>query len=436
MSDINSVEPTSFARLDALSRRGRRGSSSGDGPGFDALVAEATSRMMKGLSAGKVGGYDTRPAGALGIAAPGTQQTPIPLPKVTDEEVEPSTADAEQPTTPTADGPTEPVQTGSGDPQAIAKTADASDQTTKTTPAAATAPIADIVPTTNTTPTTKTAPTTKVDGVAAIDPSITKATVSVAGQIILHAALDQVGAAYLAGGTSPDTGFDDTGLVRYAYRTVGVEMPAGASSQATMGVAIESIADALPGDLVSFGQPIDHVAIYAGNENIVHAPSTDEEIRVEEIERPVESIRRIVTPGTGPATQIEFTPGEMEQQYQPLFDAAGSEWDVEPALLAAIAETESNFNPVAVSPAGAQGLMQFMPATAREMNVDPWDPASAIDGAARYMRTSLNQFEDPELAIASYNAGRGAVSRYGGIPPFTETQNYVRKVVDAWRSRS
>jgi soluble lytic murein transglycosylase-like protein len=165
-------------------------------------------------------------------------------------------------------------------------------------------------------------------------------------------------------------------------------------------------------------------------------PSTDEAVRVEEIERPVESIRRIVTPGTGPATQIEFTPGEMELQYQPLFDAAGNEWDVEPALLAAIAKTESNFNPVAVSPAGAQGLMQFMPATAREMNVDPWDPASAIDGAARYMRTSLNQFEDPELAIASYNAGRGAVSRYGGIPPFTETQNYVRKVVDAWRSRS
>jgi cell wall-associated NlpC family hydrolase len=429
VTDINSVEPTSFARLDALARRGRRNGSNGDGPGFDALVAEATSRMMKGLSAGKVANHDTRPPGALGMAAQSTLQNPIPLPKLTEDDTEAPTVDAEQAVTPADDGTAVPGQVGSPEnTDEIAKANGVSNETTKTAQTSGVAPAAEVD--------AAVAPTTQVDAVAAIDPSITEATVSVAGQIILHAALDQVGAAYHAGGTSPDTGFDDTGLVRYAYRTVGVEMPAGASSQTTMGVAIESIADALPGDLVSFGQPTDHVAIYAGNENIVHAPSTDEAVRVEEIERPVESIRRIVTPGTGPATQIEFTPGEMELQYQPLFDAAGNEWDVEPALLAAIAKTESNFNPVAVSPAGAQGLMQFMPATAREMNVDPWDPASAIDGAARYMRTSLNQFEDPELAIASYNAGRGAVSRYGGIPPFTETQNYVRKVVDAWRSRS
>lgn len=412
MTDINGVEPTSFARLDALARRGRRGGN-GDGPGFDALVAEATSRMMKDLSSGNLSGYDARPPGALGMAAPSGLQTqnPIPLPA------------AEEDTTPStpinASGTTEDAT----NIDAAAKTVDG-----KKTEGA--------TPVTGPSGTPGVTTTDKTEGVSAVDPSITKATVSTAGQLVLQAALDQTGAAYLTGGTSPDTGFDNAGLVRYAFRAVGVEMPAGVTSQATMGVPIESITDALPGDLISFGESVDHVAIYAGDENIVHAPSPGEVVRVEGIERPVESIRRIVTPGTGPVTQIGFTPGAMEQQYQPMFDSAGGEWNVEPALLAAIAQTESNFNPVAVSPAGAQGLMQFMPATAREMNVDPWDPASAIDGAARYMRTSLDQFEEPELAIASYNAGRGAVARYGGIPPFPETQNYVRKVVDAWRSRS
>ena len=78
--------------------------------------------------------------------------------------------------------------------------------------------------------------------------------------------------------------------------------------------------------------------------------------------------------------------------------------------------------------------MQFMPATAQEMGVDPWDPASAIDGAARYLRNSLDRFGSVDLAVASYNAGPGAVARHGGIPPYPETQNYVRTVLDAWRS--
>jgi soluble lytic murein transglycosylase-like protein len=80
--------------------------------------------------------------------------------------------------------------------------------------------------------------------------------------------------------------------------------------------------------------------------------------------------------------------------------------------------------------------MQFMPATAASMGVDPWDPASAVDGAARYLRASLDQFGSTELAVASYNAGRGAVARHGGIPPYPETRNYVRKVLDAWRART
>lgn len=117
--------------------------------------------------------------------------------------------------------------------------------------------------------------------------------------------------------------------------------------------------------------------------------------------------------------------------YADLFRAAGAEHGIQPSILAAVAKTESAFDPQAVSHAGAQGLMQFMPATAAEMGVDPYDPASAIDGAARYLSQNLRRFGSLELALAAYNAGPGAVQKHGGIPPFAETQAYVPKVLAA-----
>lgn len=119
-------------------------------------------------------------------------------------------------------------------------------------------------------------------------------------------------------------------------------------------------------------------------------------------------------------------------EFSELFAAAGARHGVDPGLLRAVAEVESGFNPSAVSSAGAQGLMQFMPATAAEFGVDAFDPASAIDGAARYLAKELDRFGDPKLAIAAYNAGAGAVRRHGGVPPFAETQAYVQKVQAAW----
>lgn len=262
-----------------------------------------------------------------------------------------------------------------------------------------------------------------------------------AGEAVVEAAKKHLGVPYLWGGTDAEHGFDCSGLVQDAFEQIGVEMPKWSRHQATMGVEVDSIENALPGDVLAFGSPVSHVALYVGDGQMLHAPRTGEVVKIEEIDRPIASIRRIVNPSGSATTRPESraslpTPGEAERQYQPLFAEAGSRWGIDPALLAAVAQTESGFDIEAVSPVGAQGLMQFMPATAAEMGVDPWNPASAIDGAARYLRTSIDQFGSAELAIASYNAGRGAVSRHGGVPPYAETQNYVDKVIEAWRNRS
>jgi soluble lytic murein transglycosylase-like protein len=103
---------------------------------------------------------------------------------------------------------------------------------------------------------------------------------------------------------------------------------------------------------------------------------------------------------------------------------------VEESLIRAIIHAESAYQPDARSPKGAQGLMQLMPATAAELDVaNPFDPAENIEGGARYLSQLLVQFKgDLDLATAAYNAGPNAVEKYGGIPPYDETQEYVRRV--------
>jgi soluble lytic murein transglycosylase-like protein len=103
---------------------------------------------------------------------------------------------------------------------------------------------------------------------------------------------------------------------------------------------------------------------------------------------------------------------------------------VEESLIRAIIHAESAYQPDAQSPKGAQGLMQLMPATQADLQVsDPFDPAANIDGGTRYLSDLLDEFDgDFELAAAAYNAGPGAVNKYGGIPPYEETREYVRRV--------
>ena len=125
------------------------------------------------------------------------------------------------------------------------------------------------------------------------------------------------------------------------------------------------------------------------------------------------------TAGTGASTP-----------YAAEIDAAAAKYNVDPALLRGLIRQESNFNANATSPAGARGLTQLMPGTAAALGVDPSVPAQAIEGGAKYLRQQLDRFGgDPAKALAAYNAGPGAVQRYGGVPPYAETQNYVRKVM-------
>lgn len=116
--------------------------------------------------------------------------------------------------------------------------------------------------------------------------------------------------------------------------------------------------------------------------------------------------------------------------YADLFAAAGARHGVDPNLLSAVAWAESGYRPDAVSPAGAQGLMQLMPGTAQGLGVqDPFDPAQAVDGAARLLAGHLRKYQGSvPLALAAYNAGPGAVARHGGVPPYAETQAYIAKI--------
>jgi soluble lytic murein transglycosylase-like protein len=135
------------------------------------------------------------------------------------------------------------------------------------------------------------------------------------------------------------------------------------------------------------------------------------------------------TNGTTAPTGASGTPGAATP-YAPEIDAAAAKYNVDPALLRGLIRQESNFNPNAGSPAGAQGLCQLMPGTAAALGcTNVHDPAQNIDAGAKYLRQQLDAFGgDVTKALAAYNAGPGAVKRYGGVPPYAETQNYVRQV--------
>ncbi|REJ80007.1 MAG: lytic transglycosylase domain-containing protein [Acidobacteria bacterium] len=143
------------------------------------------------------------------------------------------------------------------------------------------------------------------------------------------------------------------------------------------------------------------------------------------------SPRASASPGSGIVVVRRDPPGDLAE----LFAREARVQGLDRRLVEAVAQVESAFDIAALSSKGAIGVMQLMPETARELGVDdPWDPAENVSGGTRYLRRMLDRFGGHlEHALAAYNAGPSAVERYGGIPPYRETVDYVKKVLGVYR---
>jgi soluble lytic murein transglycosylase-like protein len=255
------------------------------------------------------------------------------------------------------------------------------------------------------------------------------------GQAVVDAARKYLGVPYVWGGTDPAKGLDCSGLVQLVYKQFGIDLPRVSYQQATAGRPVASLAQARPGDILAFDNPVDHVAIYAGNGKMIEAPRTGLDVRVTDVYETPTAIRRVLPdqPVAAPGVTRSAVAGSAlpaGTPYASLFTQAAQRHGISPTLLAAVAQQESGFDARAVSPAGAQGLMQLMPSTAAGLGVrNAFDPAQAVDGAARLLKNLVGEFGRVDLALAAYNAGPGAVHRYGGIPPYPETRRYVPAVL-------
>jgi soluble lytic murein transglycosylase-like protein len=144
-------------------------------------------------------------------------------------------------------------------------------------------------------------------------------------------------------------------------------------------------------------------------------------------------------PEAAPAPPPEAAAKPAVSTHQ-LINEVAARWNLPPALLHSIVKAESGYRVDAVSPKGALGLMQLMPATARELGADPTDPRQNLEAGARYLSELLLKYlhDDYQVrkALAAYNAGPGAVNRYQGVPPYRETVEYVERVIRQWRPRT
>lgn len=264
------------------------------------------------------------------------------------------------------------------------------------------------------------------------------------GQAVVADAEKYLGVPYQWGGTDPAQGVDCSGLVQDVFANLGVSVPRTSQQQVNAGVAVPSLADAEPGDLLFFpgsdgtASAPGHVGIYVGNGQMIDAPYTGANVRVDPVGDPT-AIRRVKRPSAPPLGNPTTSDGAPDEPaalptngaspYSADFASAAASTGVPEALLSAVASTESSFQPGAVSSAGAEGLMQLMPSTASSLGVDPFSPGQAIGAAADLLSSYHQQFGSWSLALAAYNAGPAAVAAYSGIPPYPQTQSYVQKVL-------
>jgi cell wall-associated NlpC family hydrolase len=263
-----------------------------------------------------------------------------------------------------------------------------------------------------------------------------------AGAAVVADAEKYLGVPYVWGGETRSGGMDCSGLVQTTFHDLGIKLPRTAAEQSHCGTPVSGLANAQPGDLLFFGNPAYHVAIYAGHNQLIESPQPGETVHKTTVYQTPTSIRRIVQPaqavsgvsaassgGLSAAQLVSAGLSHSVASYAAQFAAAEAKYHLPSGMLAAVAQQESGGNSRAVSPAGAEGLMQLMPSTAASYGVNAFDPAQAIDAAGRILGSSLRRYDGSvSLALAAYNAGPGAVDRYGGIPPYPETQNYVKRI--------
>ena len=161
-----------------------------------------------------------------------------------------------------------------------------------------------------------------------------------------------------------------------------------------------------------------------GNTAAVQSPSQNTQ-RTKGEEKPVSA--------TGGTNTLPLSVPQ-DSAYLPAIEAAAGKYGVDPKLVSAVAEVESGYEQGAISATGAVGVMQLMPETAESLGVNPYDATQNIDGGAKYLKQMLDTFGgDVRKAVAAYNAGPEAVREYGGVPPYSETQQYVSSVLDLYR---
>ena len=198
---------------------------------------------------------------------------------------------------------------------------------------------------------------------------------------------------------TPRQGLDCSGLVQRVYADLGIDLPRVSQDQARVGTAVPSLAQARPGDLVCFGTPADHIGIYIGDDKMIARPKAGDVVKMQDVyrtpthhpprparEHPRDGRRRSRRPRgcrrrRGVRTRCA---GNVPRRTDSLFEDAGRRYGVAPVCWPPWPRS-SRLHPTAVSGAGARGLMQLMPGTARGLGVDPMDPAQAVDGAARLL---------------------------------------------------